>query len=115
MAWAGWLLLATWLLVGFCAWQLTRIGADFLPPFDEGSVQINVSLPAGSSLQASNEASTIVDARLRKMQMTKDNPLGEILHFARRTGRAELDEHAEPVSRGEYILSVNPLLHQRRE
>ena len=38
------LLVVTWLLVGFSAWQLTRLGADFLPKFDEGSVQINVAL-----------------------------------------------------------------------
>src|SRR5690606_13513704 len=33
---AGILLLLTWVLGGFAAWQLTRLGADFLPKFDEG-------------------------------------------------------------------------------
>jgi HME family heavy-metal exporter len=51
---AGWLLLLTWALVGFSFWQLSRLGTDFLPKFDEGSVQINVTLPGGSSLKASN-------------------------------------------------------------
>src|SRR5206468_4121578 len=32
---AGVLLLLTWCLVGLTFWQLTRIGSDFLPPFDE--------------------------------------------------------------------------------
>jgi HME family heavy-metal exporter len=112
---AGVLLLATWLLVGLCAWQLTRIGSDFLPPFDEGSIQINVSLPPGSSLKASNDAALVIDARLKAMQKSADNPNGEILHFVRRTGRAELDEHAEPVSRSEYILSMNPDAGRTRE
>lgn len=48
----GPLLGTAWLLVGLCVWQPTRIGADFLPPFDEWSVQINLALPPGSSLQA---------------------------------------------------------------
>jgi HME family heavy-metal exporter len=112
---AGVLLLATWLLVGLCAWELTRIGSDFLPPFDEGSIQINVSLPPGSSLKASNDAALVIDARLKAMQNSADNPTGEILHFVRRTGRAELDEHAEPVSRSEYILSMNPDSGRTRE
>ena len=115
MNFAGWLLLATWALVALCGWQLTQIGTDFLPPFDEGSIQINVGLPPGSSLQASNEAAVIIDARLRTMQKSPANPEGEILHFVRRTGRAELDEHAEPVSRSEYILSMNPHSGRSRE
>jgi CzcA family heavy metal efflux pump len=109
------LLLLTWVLVGLSFWQLTRLGSDFLPPFDEGSIQINVSLPPSSSLQASNDAAAIIDAKLKKLQKSDENPTGEILHFARRTGRAELDEHAEPVSRSEYILSMNPETGRSRE
>ncbi|MFO0802677.1 MAG: efflux RND transporter permease subunit [Gemmataceae bacterium] len=102
------LLLLTWFVVGFCGWRLTTLGADFLPKFDEGSVQINVGLPGGSSLKASNEASALIDARLKTMQKSAQNPDGPVLHFARRTGRAELDEHAQPVNTGEYILTMNP-------
>lgn len=109
------LLLLTWVLVALSFWQLTRIGTDFLPQFDEGSIQINVNLPPGSSLQASNDASATIDDKLRKMQKSPDNFKGEILHFVRRTGRADLDEHAAPVSAGEYILSMNPNSGRSRE
>lgn len=115
MAIPGWLLFLTWLLVAFCVWELTRLGADFLPKFDEGSVQINVTLPAGSSLAASNQASAIVDAYLRSQQKSPTNPDGEILHFVRRTGRAQRDEHTEPVNKGEYIVSINPESGRRRD
>ncbi len=71
---AGVLLMLTWVLVGFSVWQLTKLGADFLPKFDEGSVQINVTLPGGSSLKASNEASALIDAQLMTMQKSPDNP-----------------------------------------
>src|SRR5207248_3902038 len=100
--------LLTWVLVGFSVWQLTRLGADFLPKFDEGSVQINAALPGGSSLKASNEASAAIDAKLKTLQKSPDNPNGPILHFARRTGRAERDEHAQPANVREYILTYNP-------
>lgn len=105
---AGVLLFLTWAAVGLSVWQLTQLGADFLPKFDEGSVQINVSLPGGSSLQASNEASALIDNQLRAMQTTTEHPDRPIQHFFRRTGRAELDEHAQPVNVGEYILTMNP-------
>src|SRR5262245_46524719 len=76
MARRGTLLLLTWVAVGVCAWALTRLGADFLPPFDEGSIQVDVTLPPGSSLEASNKACAIVDAKLRSMQKSEQNPKG---------------------------------------
>ena len=111
----GWLLLATWAIVVYCGWKLSHMGADFLPKFDEGSIQINVTLPAGSSLQASNSTALLIDSRLRSMKFSPENPTGPIIHFVRRTGRAELDEHAEPVGRSEYILSMNPHASHSRE
>ncbi len=107
MARAGWILLITWILVGICVVIVAKMKKGFLPDFDEGSVQVNVTLPPGSPLRASNEASARVDAVFRDLQKSERNPNGPILHFARRSGRAELDEHVEPVSNTEYILSMN--------
>lgn len=102
------LLLLTWMVVALAALQMSMLGRNFLPPFDEGSVQVNVTLPPGSSLDASNKVSRAIDAVFQSMQKTTNRPDGEILHFVRRTGRAEMDEHASPVHFGEYILSMNP-------
>jgi HME family heavy-metal exporter len=115
MEFPGWLLALTWLMVAFAGIELAMLGKNFLPQFDEGSMQINVTLPPGSSLDASNRVSNIIDARLRTRQRRIDNPNGEILWFVRRTGRAELDEHAAPVNAGEYILSMNPAIHGQRD
>lgn len=109
------LLVLTWVLVGLSFWKLSQLGGDFLPKFDEGSIQINVSLPAGASLRASNEVAVLIDAKLRTMKQSPENPAGDILHFVRRTGRAELDEHADPVGRTEYILSMNPHASRNRD
>lgn len=105
---AGFLLLLTWVIAGYCIWRLTTLGADFLPPFDEGTVQVNVTLPPGSSLEASNEASKLVDAKFRQLRKSPMNPDGEILSFLRRTGRAEMDEHAEPPNANEFFVTINP-------
>jgi HME family heavy-metal exporter len=111
MALPGFLLAATWIGVAIAGWQLAQLGRDFLPPFDEGSVQVNVTLPPGSSLDASNEVSGLIDAKLQSMQ----GPDGDILSFVRRTGRAEMDEHAAPVNVSEYILSMNPTSGHHRD
>ncbi|WP_430452759.1 efflux RND transporter permease subunit [Rhodopirellula europaea] len=109
------LLVLTWIAVALAAWQMSQLGRNFLPPFDEGSIQVNVTLPPGSSLDASNQASRSIDAVFQSMQKTDERPDGEILSFVRRTGRAEMDEHASPVNFGEYILSMNPDSETNRE
>ncbi|MFG0261233.1 MAG: efflux RND transporter permease subunit [Novipirellula sp. JB048] len=109
------LLMLTWIGVVLAAWQMSMLGRNFLPPFDEGSVQVNVTLPPGSSLDASNEVSAAIDSVFQSLQKSPENPEGEILHFVRRTGRAEMDEHASPVHFGEYILSMNPDSPTERE
>lgn len=109
------LLMATWIAVGLAGWQMSQLGRNFLPEFDEGSVQINVTLPPGSSLAASNQSSGLIDGKLRELQKSDKNSDGPVLHFVRRTGRAEMDEHASPVNAGEYILSMNPESHHRRD
>ena len=94
------ILLGAMLAVGFAgrvAWQLEN---DFLPPFNEGAMQVNVLLPPGTSLQKSNEIAAVVERRLQEID--------EVLGFVRKTGRAELDEHAEGVNTSEIIASLNP-------
>jgi HME family heavy-metal exporter len=93
---------------------VTRLGTDFLPPFDEGAAQLNVLLPPGSSLAASNRASALVDQALRRQQANAEHPQGLVKHWVRRSGRAELDEHAEGVHMTEYILRLNPHSGQTR-
>lgn len=115
MAAPGWLLLITWVMVAFAVWEFANLGRNFLPQFDEGSIQVNVTLPPGSSLDASNNISRLIDKKFQLRRKSADNPQGEILHFVRRTGRAEMDEHAAPVNTGEYILSMNPQMQHGRE
>lgn len=87
---------------------VTQLGTDFLPPFDEGAAQVNVLLPPGSSLETSNQVARAVDQRFLGHLETKENPHGMIRNFVRRSGRAEMDEHAEGVNVTEYIVTLNP-------
>ena len=86
---------------------VTQLGRDFLPPFNEGCVQVNVLLPPGTSLETSNAIAGMVDERIKKVK--------GVLNFGRRTGRAELDEHAEGVNASEIIISFDPSSGRGRE
>jgi HME family heavy-metal exporter len=112
---ASWLLLLTWLVVAYCGWRLTTLGGDFLPPFDEGVFQVNVMLPAGSSLEASNVVAARTDAKLGEFRKSPANPNGEVLSYLRRTGRGEGDEHADPPNENEYAVVINPECGKSRD
>ncbi len=86
---------------------LLQLERDFLPPFNEGTVQLNVLLPPGTSLATSNAVNQQVERRLTENS--------DVIQFARRTGRAELDEHAEPVSASEYLIDLDPKSPRSRE
>ncbi len=90
-------------IAGFTAYHLQR---DFLPPFNEGSMQINVLMPPGTSLEKSVQVAEIAGQRIREVP--------EVRSLARRTGRAELDEHAMGVNASEYIASISES-HRSRE
>src|SRR5690606_36249054 len=84
-----------------------RMGRDFLPPFDEGTVQVNVMVPPGTSLEASDRIGRMADERLMQVR--------GVTTVARRTGRAELDEHAMGVNVSEIIVSIDPDSGRTRE
>ncbi|MBN8600818.1 MAG: efflux RND transporter permease subunit [Planctomycetes bacterium] len=109
------LLAIAWLGFVIAAWQVTKLGRNFLPAFDEGSVQVNITLPPGASLQANNSVSHDIDTLFLSLRKSAENPMGSILNFVRRSGRAQMDEHASPVNVSEYILSMNPDSHEERD
>ncbi len=94
-------------MVVAAGWYASGLDRDFLPPFNEGAIQLNVLLPPGNSLATSIETNQVVEAALVNNS--------DVLNFVRRTGRAELDEHAEPVTASEYIIDLDPRARHTRD
>ena len=103
---AGWVF-ASLLVVtaGFMALASTY-GTSFLPPFNEDCYTVFVNTVPGTSLQETERISNQVMCELQKIDGVKT--------VAQRTGRAESDEHAEPVSASELLVRVDLSKDQKK-
>ncbi|MCP4758405.1 MAG: efflux RND transporter permease subunit [Planctomycetes bacterium] len=78
----------------------STFGTSFLPSFNEGTFTVFLLAPPGTSLVESDRLATQVERRIATIDGVRS--------VARRTGRAERDEHAEPVSNSEIEVSLLP-------
>jgi CzcA family heavy metal efflux pump len=85
---------------GLTLWLASTFGTSFLPQFNEGTLMIGLFAPPGTSLRASDRIASSIEKRLQGIPGVKS--------VTRRTGRAERDEHAEPVSTSEIDVTLQP-------
>ena len=72
----------------------------FLPPFNEGTLLIGIRLNPGVTLAESSALAQQAEVLVRQVP--------EVVHVGRRSGRAELDEHAEGVHVSELDVGLKP-------
>ena len=96
-----WLVIAAagFLFVGALG-TVPRMGRAFLPAFNEGALVISAVTLPGTSLAESNAIGNAVE------RLLLDVP--EVVATARRTGRAELDEHVQGVESAEIDVRLEP-------
>jgi cobalt-zinc-cadmium resistance protein CzcA len=99
---------ARWLVVAFALglfagamWLVPRLGTEFVPELEEGTINIRVTLAPSSSL----ETALTVATKLERVLM--DIP--EVTYASSRVGRPELGGDPEPVSNIEIYLGLIPV------
>src|SRR3989344_5318562 len=78
----------------------------FLPPFNEGTLLVGMRLNPGVTLAESSALARQAEVLVRQVP--------EVTHVGRRSGRAELDEHAEGVHVSELDVGLLPAAELKR-
>jgi CzcA family heavy metal efflux pump len=94
-------------LLVLTAFSLPRMGRAFLPEFNEGALVISAVTLPGTSLEASDQLGTALERLLQRVP--------EVVSSARRTGRAERDEHVQGVESAEIDVKLRESERSRDE
>ncbi|KQO91493.1 multidrug transporter AcrB [Methylobacterium sp. Leaf90] len=78
----------------------TRLPRAFLPPFNEGTLALGLAYNPGIPLAESHRLGLVAERLIGEVP--------EVISVGRRTGRAEMDEHAEGVHSSELDVDLKP-------
>jgi CzcA family heavy metal efflux pump len=102
-----WVFAAAGVLIMLAALSIPTMGRAFLPEFNEGALVISAVTLPGTSLEASDRLGSALEELLLEVP--------EVASTARRTGRAERDEHVQGVESAEIDVKLRETDRTREE
>lgn len=98
---AKWVITSAFLLLLFIGWLFSTMGGEFIPTMNEGDMAMQMSVPAGCSLQESIATTTRVEALLK-------NKFPEVKHVVSKIGTAEIPTDPMAVEDTDVMILLRP-------
>src|SRR5262249_51787359 len=103
----GWVFGGAALAVVLAAALLAMLPRSLMPPFNEGSITVELNAAPGITLADAGGLGRLAERLLMEIP--------EVVSVGRRTGRAELDEHAQGVETSEIDVRLKPSRRSRAD
>lgn len=96
-----WVLGGATLLLFIALWLLPRLGTEFVPELEEGTINLRTTLAPSTSMETALEVAPKLEAMLLEFP--------EVTYALSRIGRAEIGGDPEPVSNIEIFIGLKPV------
>ncbi len=87
-------------LLGAGAWAFTRLGSEFAPTLQEGTIVVRLTMAPSIALEESTRMTQLVERRILRVP--------EVSEVVTRIGRGEVGAHTDPVNSAEMYVILKP-------
>jgi cobalt-zinc-cadmium resistance protein CzcA len=87
-------------LLGLGAWVFPRLGSEFTPELNEGTIVVKLKMAPSISIDTSKQMTQAIERRILKVP--------EVTKVVTRIGRGEIGAHADPINAAELYLIMTP-------
>ena len=92
--------LAALLLLGLGGWIFPKLGTEFTPKLNEGTIVVKLKMAPSISINTSKQMTQVIERRILEVP--------EVKKIVTRIGRGEVGAHADPINSAELYLIMDP-------
>ncbi|WFB34503.1 CusA/CzcA family heavy metal efflux RND transporter [Kiritimatiellota bacterium B12222] len=87
-------------LLGMGVWMFPKLGTEFTPSLNEGTVVVKLKMAPSISIDTSKQMTQVIEGRILEVP--------EVTKVVTRIGRGEVGAHADPINAAELYLIMTP-------